>query len=100
VAVAALRPHSSTAASNPAGFTQGQLPGGQLPNGQLPGQLQGQGGFAGGRGGVDGEERLSGTVTAVGTSTVTIRTPSGTSKYAVTSHTEIVRNGANAALSA
>src|SRR3954471_2359356 len=49
VAVAALRPNTSTNAStatNPAGFAAGQ----------------GQGGFAGG-GGVAGEQRLSGTVT-------------------------------------
>jgi hypothetical protein len=105
VAVAALRPHSSTNASiatNPTGFATGQVPSGQVPNGQgLPGQGlpgQNQGGFAGG--GVTGEQRLNGTVTAVGASSVTIRTTSGTTAYGVTSQTEIVRNGALASLSA
>src|SRR4051812_43573878 len=74
VGVAALRPHSSTTAADPAGFARGQVPNGQVPNGQvpngqtLPGQGlpgQAQGGFAGGPGGVAGEQRLGGTVTAV-----------------------------------
>ena len=111
VAVAALRPHSSTTA-NPTGFVPGQPQNGQAPNGQFPnngqmpnGQLQGgqgfqgQGGF-GGPGGVAGEQRLSGTVVSVGSSSVRIRTSSGTAPYGVTAQTELVRNGAVASLSA
>lgn len=110
VGVAALRPHASTAANGLVGFAQGQPQNGQQPSGQLPnGQPQGQGqggfagpgggGFAGGPGGGDGEQHLAGTVTAVGGSSVTIRTASGTAKYAVTAQTEIVRNGSVASLS-
>jgi hypothetical protein len=99
VAVAALRPHSSTTTASQTGSAGGQVPAGQVPSGGqvLPGQ--GQGGFGGG-GGVDGEQRLGGIVTAVGGSSVTIRTASGTTAYAVTAQTEIVRNGALARLSA
>src|SRR4051812_13065166 len=110
VGVTAFRSHSSGTTASPAGFATGQVPGGQAPGGQgVPGQGvapgqgfpgQGQGGFTGGRGGVDGEQRLSGTVTAVGGSSVTIRTASGTTSYGVTAQTEIVRNGALASLSA
>jgi hypothetical protein len=107
VGVAALRPHTTSAAST-TGFGRGLPPGAQgLPGqggaaqGGAPqgGVAPGQGGFASGPGGVDGEQHLSGTVTAVGSSTVTIRTASGTTKYAVTSQTEVVRNGAVASLS-
>ena len=115
VGVSALRSNGSTPAS-PAAFTNGQLPNGQLPNGQLPngqlpngqlpnGQLPDDGsqddGFAGGPGGgVAGEQRIGGTVTAVHASSLTIRSASGTASYAVTSQTQIVRNGALASLSA
>ncbi|HET7310929.1 MAG TPA: hypothetical protein VFJ17_06345 [Mycobacteriales bacterium] len=102
VGVAAFQP--STAASSRTGFP-GQLQNGQVPNGQLPGGplpgghgLPGQGGFAGG--GVDGEQHVNGTVVSVGTSSIRIRTNSGTASYAVTPQTEIVRKGAVASLSA
>src|SRR4051812_8260930 len=81
VGITALRSHSDATTASPTSFTpggpltgqQGQLPQGQLPQGQLP-QGQGPGGFVGGPGGVTGEQRLPGTVTAVGASSVTIRT--------------------------
>jgi hypothetical protein len=113
-AITALRSHSTTS-SSPSAFVGGaggqlsqgqQLPGqpGQLPGQGLQGQgLQGQGGggFAGGApGGVDGEQRVAGTVTAVGQSTVSIHSSLGTKTYGVTSETEIVRNGTVAQLSA
>jgi hypothetical protein len=70
--------------------------------GQFPGGPHGTGQFAGGGGpgGLPGEQRLSGTLVSVGSSTVTVRTTSGTSTYAVTSGTEIVRNGQPASLGA
>jgi hypothetical protein len=65
---------------------------GPAANGSLPG------GFGPG-GGVAGEQHVTGTLTAVGTSTVTVRSSSGTTTYPVTSSTQIVRNGAAATLS-
>src|SRR3954468_7942574 len=104
VGVTALRSHSSDTTASPAGFVAAQVPGGQAVPGQgVPGQGlpgQGQGGFTGGGGGVGGGHGLGGTVTAVGGSSVTIRTASGTTAYGVTAQTEIVRNGALASLSA
>lgn len=100
VGVAALRPHSSPNNATPTGFAQnGQIPNGngQLPNGQLQG---GQGGFGGPGGGVDGEQRVTGSVVSVGSASIRIRTSSGTASYGVTGQTEIVRNGALASLSA
>jgi len=77
----------------------GQLPNGQGPNGQLPG---GPPGFAGGPGfgGRDGEQRVNGTVTAVGSSSVTVKLASGTTAtYAVIGSSDIVKNGARVSLS-
>lgn len=91
--------HNSTATTSPTAFG---IPGGttQQPGGAFQGGPP-QGGFGGGvGGGVDGEQHLSGTLVSVGSSTVTVRTSSGTSIYAVTSSTEIVRNGQVVALSA
>lgn len=112
VGVAALRPHWSTNSAAPVGFRpgqfqngqqvpNGQLPNGQLPNGQLPnGQLPNGQGFQGqGGGGVDGEQRVSGTVVSVGASSIRIHTNRGTASYGVTAQTEIVRNGASTSLS-
>jgi hypothetical protein len=99
-AVAALRQHSSTTTAAQTGVAGGQVPAGQVPSGGQVLPDQGQGGFGGGPGGVEGEQRLGGIVTAVGGSSVTIRTASGTTAYAVTAQTEIVRNGALARLSA
>ena len=71
----------------------GQVPGG---SGQVPGG-SGNGGFGGG---LAGEQRLVGTITAVGSRTVTVEARSGsTQTYTVGSDTEIVRNGNRARLS-
>jgi hypothetical protein len=75
------------------------------------GALQGQGAPAGGPGfngrppggggsGFAGEQRLMGTLTAIGTASVTVQTDDGTSTYAVTGATDIERNGEPVALSA
>jgi hypothetical protein len=69
----------------PGGGAQGGVPGG-VPGGQ---GLQGGGGF----GGQDGEQRLTGTLTAVSGSKVTVRTSSGSATYQLVSQTQIVRNG-------
>jgi hypothetical protein len=63
----------------------------------LPGQPA-AGGFA--PGGRAGEQHLAGTLTAVGSSTVTVRSTAGTATYTITSNTQIVRNGALTTLSA
>jgi hypothetical protein len=95
VVVSQVNNHSASATTGAApAAVQNQLPGGQLPGGQLPG------GTAGGAGGLSGEQRLAGTVTSVGASSVTMKTASGTATYYVTSDTEIVRNGTTVALSA
>lgn len=64
---------------------------------------QGPRGFFGGgsqsRGGVSGEQYVQGTITATTASSVTVRSSSGTATYAVTSQSEILRNGQQAALS-
>jgi hypothetical protein len=62
-----------------------------------PGGLSGGvgGGVGGGR--VD-EQHVAGTLTAVGSSSVTVRTTDGTATYAVTSTTQIVRNGSVSSL--
>ena len=56
-------------------------------------------GLPGGFGGLAGEQRLTGTLTALGKSSITVRTASGTATYSVTSATEIVRAGQPATLS-
>ena len=68
----------------------------------VPGQgsaPQGLGAPGTGRGGFQGEQRLQGTLTAVGSSSVTVRTSSGTATYAVTSASELVRDGQRVSLS-
>ena len=50
-------------------------------------------------GGVAGEQRIQGTVTAKTSTTVTVKSSSGTSTYAVNATTEIVRDGLAASLS-
>lgn len=75
---------------------RGQAPGGQAPGGQAPPGLGGGPGF----GGRPGEQRVSGTVTAVGTSTVTVRLANGsTPTYAVIASSDIAKNGARVPLS-
>ena len=82
--------HGTTSTTSPTSFGVPQGGTGQFaPQGGPPGGFSG--GFGGG--GLDGEQRLSGTLVSVGSSTVTVRTSSGTATYAVTSSTEIVRNG-------
>ena len=71
---------------------------------QAPDGFQGQPGqgFAppdGGGGGYDGEQRLAGRLTKVGTSSLTVRTAGGTATYQVTDQTQIIRNGRLAKLS-
>ena len=52
-----------------------------------------------GRGGVDGEQRVQGTVTAKTATTITVRTSGGTTAtYAVNATSELVRNGRRATL--
>lgn len=81
-------------------------PSGQLPNGQGPGGMPGDGGGPGfdggpGFGGRAGEQHVSGTVTAVGSSTVTVKLADGsTATYSVVASSDIVKNGARVALSA
>jgi hypothetical protein len=69
--------HDSSATAAPTSFG--------APPGQLPGPPQG------GFGGLAGEQRLSGTLVSVGSSSVTVRTPNGQATYAVMSASEIVR---------
>ena len=94
--------HGSTSTTSPTSFGVPQGGTGQLaPQGGPPGGFSG--GFGGGGlsgGGLSGEQRLSGTLVSVGSSTVTVRTSSGTATYAVTSSTEIVRNGQVVAVTA
>ena len=100
VAVWAVQSQNSDASTTGATPHTGQgLPGGQggaAPNGT------GQNGFGPGPGGsgLAGEQRLAGTITAVGSSTVTLRSQAGTATYTVVADTEIVRNGSQVALSA
>jgi len=79
--------------------TTGQQPGtgtqdgtGAVPTG--PG-----GGFGGGPGGVDGEQRIVGTLSEVGDSSITVTTSSGEQTYQVSDSTEIAKDGALASLS-
>jgi hypothetical protein len=76
------------------------MPGGQLP--PAAGNAAPQGGPAGGGGpgGLSGEQHVSGTVTKVGSSTVTVKSTSGTATYTVTSASQIIRNGQTVPLSA
>ena len=81
---------STTTANGVPSAAVGAQGGGQFPgNGQAPTF-----------GGLNGEERLSGSLVSVGASTVTIKTSTGTASYDVTSSSEIVRNGQVVALSA
>jgi len=80
----------------------GQLQDGQLQDGQLQdGQLQGgqQGQPPGGQpGGMDGEQRVIGTVTAKDASTLTVALTSGSVTVRVLAQTEIVNNGVRGTL--
>lgn len=98
VGVAALQGHSTvtlTNADNAASAGAGQL--GAPP----PGFANGGGpGFGGRGGGVTGETRVAGTLSAIGASSITVTLADGTTQVVpVSSSTEIVRNGAQATLS-
>lgn len=69
---------SNTATVQPGGVAQN----GTAPNGVAPNGAQ------------DGEQRLTGTLTAISGSKVTVRTASGSGTYQLVSQTQIVRNGA------
>lgn len=56
-------------------------------------------GASGGRGGVDGEQHVSGTLTAVSASSVTVRSTSGSTTVPVSASTQVLRDGSTAALS-
>jgi hypothetical protein len=100
---------NAAATSQLPGGANGQIPGGQPPNGtqgqtgQPPlGGAQGQGGqvpFAGGFGGRSGEQHLLGTITAVGSSMLSVKTSEGTTSYPISANTQIVKNGRLASLS-
>lgn len=72
------------------------------PGGAVGGAVGGPGGSGGGSLGFQPTDyHLSGTITAVGSGTVTIKTSSGaTTTYTVTSSTHLMRNGTTASLSA
>jgi Domain of unknown function (DUF5666) len=80
----------------PGGGVQGGAPGAQ---GGVPGGAPGDQGLRGGFAGQDGEQRLTGTLTAVSASRLTVRTSSGSATYQVVSQTQVVRNGALASAS-
>jgi hypothetical protein len=85
----------NTASTSPAGPGSQGSSGGQGFGGQGFGQ-----GLPGGGGGVDGETRTVGTVTAVSGSSVTVRASDGTSAtYQVDSDTQVARDGVEIALS-
>jgi hypothetical protein len=97
---------SNTAGVQPGGVTRnGSAPNGVAPGG-APGGVQGgtQGAVPGGQGlrgapGQDGEQRLTGTLTAVSGSKVTLQMSSGSATYQLVSQTQIVRDGALASAS-
>jgi hypothetical protein len=88
----ALTGQNGTAQNGP---VQPGVPG---ANGQDQPGLQGQGGGQGfggapGFGGNGGEQRIRGTVTAVSSSRLSVKSSSGTATYTIASDTQIVRNG-------
>ena len=66
----------------------------------IVGGFPGPGGAGGQGGGVAGEQHLSGTITAVGSSSITVKSTAGTATYAVNGTTEIDVNGSTSTLSA
>jgi hypothetical protein len=97
IAVAGLQNHASgqsTTTRNPANAA---VPGGGPFGGNGQNQLQTPIGPGGGRA---GEQHISGTLTNVGSSSVTVSSASGTATYVVDNNTQIVRNGNVVALSA
>jgi hypothetical protein len=84
-------PGQSQAGQQPGAGQNGQPGTGQNGTGQN-GTGQGLNGF----GGRDGEIRLVGTLTAVSSSKVTVRSPVGSGTYTIESSTRILRDGAQA----
>ena len=66
--------------------------------GSIESDQRGGNGDGNGAGPVAGERHVQGTISAVGASSVTVRTTSGTTTYTVGSSTQIMRNGAPATL--
>jgi hypothetical protein len=75
------------------------LPGG--PDGErIPGGARTDGGASGGDfGGLAGEQHLTGSLTSIGSSSITVKTSAVTATYQVTPQTEILRDGAQTTLS-
>lgn len=96
--VALLHNNSSTNATGvPGAPAANQAPTGQAPTGQLPGNAP-AGGFGGGLGGgfgggLPGEQHVVGTLTAVGASSITVNTASGTATYPIESSTLLIKDG-------
>jgi hypothetical protein len=78
--------HHSSASPSRNGFARGPMSMGEMPD-----RLGG---------GVTGEQHIQGTVTAKTTTSVTVKTASGTTTYPVTSTTQIVRDGQTVTMSA
>jgi len=99
IGVAALHSNNTGSASN--GFAGGpaatanQVPGagpGQgLAGGPPPGGFGGPGGGRGG--GPAGEQHVVGTLTAVGSASITVKSASGTATYPIESNTVLVKGG-------
>jgi hypothetical protein len=92
-AVARGTSHGATVASGASNVASSAPAAPSAAGGVLPG-AGGQPGAGGGGHGMD----LQGTLTAVGRSTVTVKSAKGTATYSVTGATEIIRNGAHATL--
>ena len=91
VTLALTHRSSANAAAQAPGGVQG------APQGGFQGGPQGD--FQGGPGGLTGEQRLAGTVTASTPTTVTVRSAAGTATYTVDGSSQIVRDGQRASLS-
>ncbi|MGN6608769.1 MAG: hypothetical protein ACTHMS_17390 [Jatrophihabitans sp.] len=86
--------HQSSGGSSTAAAIGPAAGGAQLPGAN--GQFVPDGGGFGGR---DGEQHVAGTITKVGTASITVRTSSGSTTYPIAPTTQIVRNGSAARLS-
>lgn len=90
--------HSSGSSSTASGQGTGSAPGG---SGFAPGSSNGSSNATGGGAGgfTPTAYRLSGTITAISGSSLTIKTSSGSKSYTVTSSTHLQRNGSTVSLS-
>jgi hypothetical protein len=88
--------HSSGSSTTASGQGTGGAPGGSSGSGFAPGSGSGT---SGGAGVSPTSYRLSGTITAISGSRVTIRAGSGSKTYTVTSSTHLQRNGSTVVLS-